>query len=164
MENIPSLDPDYDLWLLLLKVNRGIFKVREKELAKFGITPEQASVLYACWVSNGKATIAKMSRAMLRERHTVAGLVDRMERKGLVTKVRDLDRNNVFRVTLTDKGEQALQQSVKTDSIHRIMSVLTREERPYLNSYLQSLLDASLEELDNYYTHPFSNSSQYFEA
>jgi len=95
VEKISSKDADYNLWLLLLKVRRAIFKAREKELHRFGITPEQAGVLYIILETNGKATRSEMSRLMVRELHTVYGIVDRMEKKGLVRKVRDTDRKSI---------------------------------------------------------------------
>ena len=69
-----------------------------------------------------------------------------MEKQGLVKKVKDLDRKNLVRITLTEEGHQAYRESIKRESIHRIMSSLSEEERQQLKSSLLKLRDTALEE------------------
>jgi len=42
--------------------------------------------------------------------------------------VKDLDRKNMIRVALTEKGREAIHNARKMESIHKIMSSLTKEE------------------------------------
>jgi DNA-binding MarR family transcriptional regulator len=79
-----------------------------------------------------------------------------MEKKGLVKKVRDMDRKNMIRVAITEKGQQAYDQSTQRTTIHNIMSALSEAERQQLMSYLQRLGDRALKELGEYYKPPFS--------
>ncbi len=51
MTNSLLSDQDYYLWMLLIYVRRGILKLREKELYQYGITPEQAGILFCIQVS-----------------------------------------------------------------------------------------------------------------
>ena len=125
---------------------RTIFKVREKELAQYGITVEQAAVCFYIQIIGDRATSAELSRWVLREPHTISMIVARMEKKGLVRKIRDLDRNQV-RVVLTETGQQAYYQSTKRESIHRIFSSLTVEECKQMRLYLNKLQDEALREL-----------------
>ena len=78
-----------------------------------------------------KATPAALSRHIIRQPHTVSALVDRMARRGLVKKVKDLDRKNLVRVVMTEKGKKTYELSTKRGPIHRIMSYLEcgRKER-----------------------------------
>jgi len=159
MDDVPSINPEYDLWLLLIRAQRVTYKAREKELSRYGLSPEQSAILNITQASGGRVTMAEISRLMFRERHSINGLVTRMEEKGLVKKVRDQRRKNIVRVALTEKGERAFQQSTRRESIHRIMSRLTEEQRRQLGSVLPSLIESSLEELDRYYRQPFSRPS-----
>lgn len=59
---------------------------------QYGITPEQAGVLFCIKVIGKEATPAKISRYTIREPYTVSAMLNRMERKGLIKKVKDLDR------------------------------------------------------------------------
>ena len=140
-------DEEYYIWMLLTYIRRGMFKLREKELSQYGITPEQAGFLFCIQVIGEEATAAKISKFTIREPQSVSGMLDRMERKGLIKKVKDLDRINMIRITITDKGRQAYQQSTYRKSIHNIMSHLAVEKRAQLRSLLETLLDKVVEEM-----------------
>lgn len=145
MEKLSREDEEFTLWLLLLKVRRLIFKARERELSQYGVTPEQAGVLYIAHNAGEKVTPAEIARLTFREPHTVSGLISRMEKVGLVKKVKDMDRKNLVRVALTDKGRQDYNQSTKRESIHLVMSCLSKEESRQLRLYLEKLQDRALE-------------------
>ena len=144
MENSLSMDKDYNLWVLLLQAKDTVFKAREKELSQYGISPEQAGVLFILQVLGNKATPSDISRWLLRQHHTVLGILGRMEKKQLIRKTKDPERKNLVRVTLTEKGQQAYYQSTRIESIHEIMSSLSEEEREQLSSCLQTLRDKAL--------------------
>lgn len=125
-----------------------MFKLRERELHQYGITPEQAGFLFCIQVIGEEATPAKISRYTIREPHSVSAMLDRMEKKGLIKKVKDLDRINMIRVVITDRGRRAYQQSTYRKSIHNIMSHLATEKRAQLRSLLETLLGKVVEEMD----------------
>jgi DNA-binding MarR family transcriptional regulator len=81
-----------------------------------------------------------------------------MEKDGLIKKVKDLDRRNLVRVALTEKGKEALRQSSKRESIHRIMSGLSQEERRQVKTSLQKLWNKAMEELGGESEAPFDFS------
>ena len=140
-------DEDQDLWLLLTRARYAIFRAREKELMRYGISPEQAGLLFVVQALGSKSTPAAIARVIFRQPHTVSALVDRMARKGLVKKLKDLDRKNLVRVSMTEKGRRAYEQSSKRGPIHRIIAVLTPQERNDLKLYLQKLMRKAHEEL-----------------
>lgn len=148
MSNNLLPDEDYYIWMLLTYIRRGMVKLREKELFQHGITPEQAGILFCIQVIGKEATPAKISRYTIREPHSVSAMLDRMEKKGLIKKVKDLDRKNMIRVAITDKGQQAYQQSTRRESIHKILSPMPIEKRAQLRSLLETLLDKVVVEMD----------------
>ncbi len=141
MENA---DQDYNLWMLLNQAGDAVLKARRKELYQYNIPTSQAATLLVIEAIGDKATPGEIARWLFREPHTVFGLLSRMEKKGLVRTSKDLDRKNMVRVTLTDKGKQAYHQSTKRESIRRIMSSLSEEQRQQLASSLQALRDEAL--------------------
>jgi len=147
MTNFSCAKEDFILWVLLVQAKDMVFKATGKELRQYGISPEEAGVLSIVQFLDNKATPAEISRWLLREPHTVSGILSRMEKKGLVRKTRDLDRKNLVRVTLTEKGRQAYYQSSKIESIRQIMSSLSEEEHQKLISCLKTLRDRALKEL-----------------
>ena len=140
-------DQDYNIWWLILHMRRTMYKARAKELFQYGITPEDAAALFAIHAIGYRATPAEISRWLLRESHSTSELLTRMEKKGLVEKAKDLEKKNLVRVAITEKGEQSYLQSTKRESIHRIMSALSNEECQKLRSCLERLRDKALNEL-----------------
>ena len=123
-----------------------MYRARTKELFQHGITPEEASVLFVVQAIDYKATPTEISRWLLREPHSTLGLLSRMEKKGLVTKSKDLEKKNLVRVAITEKGQQAYEQAAKRESIHRILSSISDDECEHLVACLQLLRDKALEE------------------
>ncbi len=142
-----SVNQYYDLWNLLSEVRDAIVRTREMEASQFGISAPQTQVLFFVQAIDGPVTPAQLSRLLFRESQSVSGLLTRMEKQGLVKRVKDLDRRNQVRIVMTEKGRQAYNQSTQRKSIQRIMSSLSKEERRQLKSYLQALKDTALKEL-----------------
>ncbi len=148
METLSIADQDYNLWVLLARTREAMFKARRKELDRYNIPPRQAAVLFVIEAIGDKAIPAEISRWLARESHSVSELLGRMEKQGLVQRIKDLDRKNLVRVVLTEKGRKAYYQVMKRESIHKIMSVLSEEQRQQLRSCLQTLGNAALKELE----------------
>ncbi len=140
-------DEDQDLWLLLTHTRYAVFRAREKELQRYGVSPEQVGLLFVVQALGNKATPAAISRHIIRQPHTVSALVDRMARRGLVKKVKDLDRKNLVRVVMTEKGKKTYDLSTKRGPIHRIMNTLDKEEKEVFKGYLQRLLEKARKEI-----------------
>ena len=150
-----STDKDYNLWVLLNQAKDAVFKNREKELIQYGITAREAAALFIIQSIGKKTTPAEIARWIFREHHTVTALLSRMERKGLVTKVKDSKRKSVWLVNLTGKGQNAYRQSLKRESIHMAMSPLSDNERQRLESSLRKVRDQALKHSVSEPTLPF---------
>ena len=136
-------DVSYALWLLLIQTNKAIHLARQEELANIGITVGEASVLYYANKLGRRATPTEISRHLSKMPHGISVLISRMEREGLVKKVKDLDKKNLIRVQLTDKGRQCHQQASKREVIKSIMSSLPEGDFLQLVSLLEKLRSAT---------------------
>ena len=139
-------DQDFELWVLLHQTRDAIFRARDKELGQYGISTMQAGVLFIINAIGNEATPTEVARWLFREPHTVSSLLNRMERDGLVSKTKDLQKKNMVRVTLTEKGRSAYNESLKRKSINKVMTSLSEEERLQFRSYLEKLRDRALTE------------------
>ncbi len=139
MKNAVKLDENEKAWVLLFRTFRAMERAREIELERFGLSTVEAAVLHALETTNEPVTPAKLSRWLYREPHTMSGLLNRMESKGLVKKSKDLDKRNLVRVTLTKKGEQAFQQQWDARIVPRITSFLSKKELDNLKESLNKL-------------------------
>jgi MarR family transcriptional regulator, organic hydroperoxide resistance regulator len=140
-------DENQDLWLLLTHTRYAVFRAREKELQRYGLSPEQTGLLFVVRALGDKATPAELSRHLLRQPHTVSALIDRMAKGGLVKKVKDLERKNLVRVLITEKGQSAYELSTKRGPIHRIMQTLNQEEKRIFRGYLERILARARKEI-----------------
>ncbi|WBB61319.1 MarR family winged helix-turn-helix transcriptional regulator [Streptomyces sp. WMMC500] len=68
-----------------------------------GLTPQQVQLL--CALSGGPVGMSELSRWLRLGRSGLTGLVDRVERRGLVARTPDADDGRACRITLTGAGE-----------------------------------------------------------
>jgi DNA-binding MarR family transcriptional regulator len=154
MKNISPVDEDYNLWVLLHQTTDVVLRARQKELDQFGISVIEVGVLVVTQAIGKEATPSEISRWIFREPHTVSALLNRMEKRGLLTKTQDLDRKNLVRVSITEKGRQAYDKSTRRKSISKIISSLSEEERQQLRSCLEKLRNKAFKELTVEYKPP----------
>ena len=155
MKKSHSDDKDYNLWVMLEQARTAMGTARDKELYHYKISFMKAAVLFIVDAIGNEATPAEISRWILRRSHSVSGLLDRMEKDGLIKKTKDLPRRNLVRVTLTDKGRQSLKDSMKRESIHNVMAILSESEYKQLYSLLEKVRDKALKEAGISPTPPF---------
>jgi DNA-binding MarR family transcriptional regulator len=149
MKSKSAADRDYELWVLLSQVQEVIFKARENELRAVGVTPRKAAVLFIIKAIDGLATPAEIARWMYREHHSVVGILNRMEKEGLLKMKKGIPRKHMISVELTKKGEEAYIRSRDLVSIHNIMSSLSKVEKDNFRKHLETLRDRALMELKN---------------
>lgn len=147
MKKQSSVNKDLHLWVLLRITAHAIGRARDKELLQYDLTSPQAAVLSIIRALGKKATPTTIARQLLREAHSVSGLLSRMEKDGYLRKVKDLDRKNLIRVEMTEKGKKVYSQSSKRESIHLVISSLSKEEQRQLASYLKKIRDNAFKEI-----------------
>jgi len=139
-----STDQDYNLWVLMRQTRDAMTKSREKELEISGISSIQAAVLFTIQAIGREATPAEISRRLVREPHSVSGLLSRMEKQGLIKRIKDLPKRNMVRIVATEKGQAAYEESTKRIVMHEVMATLTESEQKELWETLQKLRDKAL--------------------
>ena len=143
MQDVSFTDQDYRLWVLLHQTRDAVHIARKKELGRFEISTIQAAALFIIQAIGEQATPAEISRWLFRKPHSVSGLLNRMEKEGLVKKTKDLDKKNLVRVTLTEKGRQAYNHSLKrppnlfdSTTTTAFLAFRVKMKLRYLHSYL----------------------------
>lgn len=147
MKGSSQADNDYLLWLTLIRTSDIIHRARDKELSKCGVSARQAAVLYTVDSLGDDANVGNISKWLFRRPQTVTGILNRMEKLGLIKKNRDKQQRSVVKVKITKKGQEAYDLSKKRSSIKNIMSALSDEEAQDLKKHLTKLMKKALEEL-----------------
>ena len=143
-------DPSFEifrLWRLMDHTGFLIARLRERELARFGITPEQAHVLDILSNAHGSSTINRISEITARRHHSISTLILRMIDQGLVTRTTDADDRRKLNIHITEKG-QNLFNSITRDSIIDVFSCLDAEHRNQLQASLVELLHSARNVMD----------------
>lgn len=128
-------------WVLCRQTWSGMQKVAERKLAKSGLTPEQVDILWICRDYPGLMTPAELSRLIFREEQSVTGLLNRMEREGLVRRYAKRKGKPYTEVKITDKGTEAADAGVQVAKalITEVMSTLSPPEHEELQRILRVL-------------------------
>lgn len=106
MYEMDFAEPTLTTWALLRQSWIAVNKVAEAKLAKKGLTPEKAAVLWACRDYPDPLTPAEIARLVSREAQTVAGLLNRMEKEGLVRRIPKRKGRPFTEIKMTAKGKE----------------------------------------------------------
>ena len=86
----------------------AVNKLAEDRLAKVGLTPETIAVLWACRDYPGTLIPAEIARLTHRENQTIAGMLNRMEKTGLLERIPKRKGKPFTEVKITARGEKML--------------------------------------------------------
>ena len=154
---VATAEPDYrnvhSIWVLLDRTHFAVARSRLLELAQFHLTKEQAQILYALRLYGGATNMTQISAFTMRQRHSVSTLVDRMEKAGLVKKVKVPNKKG-YMVTMTKKGSERY-QNVTAKSIDMLLSPLSEAEKQKLVVYLKKVQNKARELLGLDHNPPF---------
>ena len=142
----PVPDEYFILWVLIAQCKDAILRARERDYARYGISNERRAILYIIQNNGGRATPVDIARDLFRELHSITEMLKRMEKDGLIIRHRGSGRSKV-EVTLTEKGLDVFNQSLHNQTDERIFSVLPKEDRERLASYLWQLRSKVLDDL-----------------
>lgn len=142
---VKDSDRDFALWAMIIQTRDILFRSRDNELGQYGITAVEARALFVINLIGDSTTPAMISKLMMREHNTVTALLTRMESKGLISRTKDPEKKNSWKIELTDKGNEAYQNSLIRHTIHEVFTVLSNEERELLIESLQKICNRTLE-------------------
>ncbi len=145
-KEFPDLEPSAcETFLHLLRGGDESVRVMESNLARHNITQGRFSVLMIllnrCRSNSGTLGPAELADAAGVSRATMTGLIDTLERDGLVTRAPDTVDRRMMLVRLTDKG-RALLEEILPEHFKRmswLMSPLSEFERQTLVQLLNKL-------------------------
>ncbi len=110
-------------------------------LAPFGLTYQQFLVLVELTIA-GEQSPGCLASALHLDSSSVSGLLNRMERQGLVVRLRDADDRRAVRVAVTERGRDILPRLGFLDGCLASAMDLDAEEARTLIGALHKLRDA----------------------
>lgn len=146
--NLP--DPLLNTWVSMNQAFYISSRAIESELGRHQTTLAQFHILLLLDASKGPMALGELASCLFREPNSVFYQLNRMQKAGLVTKVRDKDDQRVARVSITPKGKELLDQakSPGLQCAHNLLaSCLSQEETQQLDKLLKKVRDHALERL-----------------
>ncbi|HIT87022.1 MAG TPA: MarR family transcriptional regulator [Candidatus Coprocola pullicola] len=101
---------------LLTTAQHTVFQFLNSQLSAYDITPSQYGVLSCLWTRE-YATPKQISEILCLETSTISGVLDRMQKKGLVERFVNKEDRREIRVVVTEKGkalQEPIQQIIET--------------------------------------------------
>jgi DNA-binding MarR family transcriptional regulator len=130
---------NFELWMVFNRTRNSVYRLRELELAQYGLTVEQSAILSVLINLGGSTTAKTIEYLTLRQHHSISTLINRMIKMHLVTKKKSPDSKK-SEILITKHGED-LYNKVPMHSIEMVFSSLKAKDRERLYSYLNSLLE-----------------------
>lgn len=130
---------------LLTTAQHSVFLKMTEKLSVFDLTPVQYAVLYCLW-ENEKKSPKEIAERLKLENSTISGILERMEKKGLIKRMISKEDRRFIQIMLTEKGE-ALEEDVlaAVDKVNEeVMSVFSKEECEILKTQLRVLAGLSV--------------------
>ena len=126
---------------LLAKAYQKAHSDFKKRLKPYGITNMQHLVLESLRYEEG-ITATELGKALILDKATLSGVIDRLWESGWVKKEKDLHDNRIYRLYLTPKAkditEQLLRERKKFDNA--LLRKFSREESVLLKRLLKDLI------------------------
>ncbi|MFS8513790.1 MAG: MarR family transcriptional regulator [Planifilum fulgidum] len=131
-----------DVEYLLREMSLLIKRKGREILNHFPITPPQFTALL--WLDEeGDMTIGELSQKMYLACSTMTDLIDRMEKNGVVMRVRDERDRRVVRVRMLERGKVIIQDVMKArrEYLAEILSTFSPEEVASIRRHLSMLYE-----------------------
>jgi DNA-binding MarR family transcriptional regulator len=151
--------PKYDrqpsvikLWSILNYTKFAISRLRELELAKFGLTMEQSSILHIIVDHGGTVTIKEIIDETMHQPNSIYILLNRLRKMGLIRNVEPKE-NGGTSISLTEEGESLLEK-ITDISFEMTISRLKAAEKAKFVEILYKIIDKSGELLGIHFTPP----------
>ena len=112
MKTKPAADasPRYQALLQLLRTADTVWNASRVFFERWDLGPSQFNVLNLLYLTPGGLSQTELSRQLIMHRSNLTGLVDRLEKRGLVRRQDVAADRRAYRVVLTRAGADLLQE------------------------------------------------------
>ena len=104
-------EPILMTWLLCRQTHNLLSKCENRVLAEIGLTPEQQAALNAIKFIDGPVKPTEVAEWLDRSPNSITLIIDRMEKRGLVKRIRDHEDRRSVLLIMTENGSEILNQA-----------------------------------------------------
>jgi DNA-binding MarR family transcriptional regulator len=135
-----TFDPKTGIGGLLSRVKMRMFEELDHELERFDITAAQYVILVG--LASGVDSTSGLCKGVSYDPGAMTRMIDRLEKKGLVRRVRSPEDRRVVKLELSDEGKMVYPKLIATaaEVANRRLEGFTKAEVSELEGYLQRML------------------------
>jgi DNA-binding MarR family transcriptional regulator len=124
---------------LLGKAQQRVTRRAKELLAEHDVTPVQYGALCVLW-ENDPQTAAELGARLVIDSATMTGVIDRLERSGLISRQADVSDRRIYHLHLTDRG-RALRAPLDAamDKLNAEVSELLGKDWPRFHRMLRKV-------------------------
>ena len=139
--------PFLTAWLRLRQAYRAAMRVAESEVSEFGGTIAQVDVLIMLNASKEPLTPGEISSYLLLDTTGTSALLTRMQKAGLVEKLRNMEDQRVVKIRMLPKGKDLLTKASKFHgrTCVSMEECFSEEEASQFDSFLKRYRDHCLQ-------------------
>jgi DNA-binding MarR family transcriptional regulator len=133
-------DIENSIGFLLSKAYQRAWAILREEIEEYDLTPPQFALLSFLWQQDGLTQVELAEKGQI-DRSTLGGLIDRLERNGLLERRQHPQDRRAYRIYLTEQGksmEDTLSACAK-QSVKKFTSGLDEDEIRELRRMLKIL-------------------------
>ncbi|MDI9466589.1 MAG: MarR family winged helix-turn-helix transcriptional regulator [Syntrophomonadaceae bacterium] len=121
-------------------ISRKMMRYYNNKLAPYGITIVQSWVLFYLSTHNG-SSLKDIAAAVQLDSPVVTGLIDRLEKEGLVVREEDPEDRRSLKICLTPRGREVVAEitPVVVEYNQRIRSIVPGNDSPAFERALEAL-------------------------
>ena len=125
---------------LLTAAQHKVFQQMSAKLEPLDITPVQYGVLYCLWETD-KTKPKEIANELQLENSTISGILERMEKKGLICRHISKEDRRYIEIELTDKGAALRDETLAAvEEVNRkVLSITNPQEQETLKDMLRRL-------------------------
>ncbi len=128
---------------LLTVAQHEVFLIFSENLSQFGITPGQYGVLACLWQEES-LTPKEIATILRVENSTISGVLDRMEKRGLIDRVLNPTNRRSISVKATKEGLSLKETGTSPDRsarMNQVLSIFSPQEKDELIGLLNRMCD-----------------------
>lgn len=138
------MELDHCINFLLNAAQNKVFQYFSQQLSLYHITPAQYGVLNCLW-NHGQLTPKQIGEMLALEASSISGILDRMQKSGLIERNIHPDNRRTIIVTATHKAQSMRHdiEAIVVDINNKFLASFTEQERHLLANCLKTIINSN---------------------
>ncbi|MEQ4487265.1 MAG: MarR family transcriptional regulator [Dehalococcoides mccartyi] len=141
MNKYETVKLEHLLWINIVQTRHVMNRLWERRMKESHLTTEKFTVIHELLCLGGESTPHNLARRIVFEPHSISAMLSRMEKDGLITKTKDLEKKHMVRIKLTEKAMELYPKAleISLEIFTKLMEDIPREDKIKLSESLTQI-------------------------